>query len=158
MADPMGNYPPLDGAEQQKLLADLSTHPTVEVLLMSLNGEYIGMTTFFVNYSTFRLKPYIYIHDVVVHKTLRNRYGQSMIKELVRLAQERDYCKLTLEVRNDNPAAQKCTAGWASKPAVPRCFFGPNGCNCIDKPEPVQGGWAFFKKNNLLLHNLFQGQ
>ncbi|HPN47604.1 MAG TPA: GNAT family N-acetyltransferase, partial [Bacteroidales bacterium] len=106
MADPMGNYPPLDGAEQQKLLADLSTHPTVEVLLMSLSGEYIGMTTFFVNYSTFRLKPYIYIHDVVVHKTQRNRgYGQSMIKELVRLAQERDYCKLTLEVRNDNPAA-----------------------------------------------------
>ncbi|HOF93582.1 MAG TPA: GNAT family N-acetyltransferase [Bacteroidales bacterium] len=124
MADPMGNYPPLDGAGQQKLLADLSAHPTVEVLLMSLDGEYIGMTTFFVNYSTFRLKPYIYIHDVVVHKTQRNRgYGQSMIRELTRLAQERDYCKLTLEVRNDNPAAQKVYSGLGFEAGRPEMLF-----------------------------------
>ena len=73
MADPMGNYPPLDGAEQEKLLADLSAHPTVEVLLMSLHGEYIGMTTFFVNYPLSGSKPYIYIHDVVYIKRKRNR-------------------------------------------------------------------------------------
>lgn len=108
MADPMGDYPPLDSSGQKKLLADLSAHPTAEVLLMSLDKQYVGMSTFFVNYSTFKLKPYIYIHDVVVHSSYRNRgYGSLMIGELIRLAQERNYCKLTLEVRKDNPAAQK---------------------------------------------------
>ncbi|MDD3430902.1 MAG: GNAT family N-acetyltransferase [Bacteroidales bacterium] len=124
MADPMGNFPPLDNSGQEKLLADLSAHPTAEVLLMSLNGQYIGMSTFFVNYSTFLLKPYIYIHDVVVHKAQRNQgYGKLMIRELIRLARERNYCKLTLEVRKDNPAAQKVYSNLGFEAGNPEMLF-----------------------------------
>lgn len=124
MADPMGDFPPLDGPGQKKLLADLSAHPTAEVLLMSLNGQYIGMSTFFVNYSTFKLKPYLYIHDVVVHRAQRNLgYGRLMIGELIRLAQERKYCKLTLEVRKDNPVAQRVCSSLGFEAGTPEMLF-----------------------------------
>ena len=124
MSDPMGDYPPLEVSGQKQLLADLSAHPTAEVLLMRLNGQYIGMSTFFVNYSTFKLKPYLYIHDDVVHKSQRNKgYGNLLINALIRMAQERGYCKLTLEVRKDNPVAQRVYRNLGFEAGTPEMLF-----------------------------------
>lgn len=108
MLDPMGDHEPLKKEEQKKLLKGLTDHPTAEVLLMRNATTYVAMATVFTNYSTFNIQPYFYIHDVVVVDTFRGQgLGKQLIQQLIEVAQERGYCKLSLEVREDNPGAKK---------------------------------------------------
>lgn len=124
MSDPMGDYPPLNEHDKQKLLVHLSNHPTVEVLLMKYENDYAGMATTFINYSTFKLKPYMYIHDVVVLDKYRGKgLGKALIRELINISENRDYCKLTLEVREDNPAAQQVYKNLGFEECKPRMYF-----------------------------------
>lgn len=124
MSDPMGDYPPLNEHQQQKLLKNLQEHPTAEVLLMKYENNYAGMATTFINYSTFKLKPYMYIHDVVVLDKFRGKgLGKALIQELINISKERGYCKLTLEVREDNSAAQQVYANLGFEECKPRMYF-----------------------------------
>ncbi|MDO9634442.1 MAG: GNAT family N-acetyltransferase [Paludibacter sp.] len=124
MSDPMGDYPILQKEEQLKLLKGLKSHPTAEVLLMKAGDQFVGMSTTFVNYSTFKIKPYLYIHDVVILDSCRGKgYGKALIQKLIDISQERGYCKLTLEVREDNPGAQKLYQTLGFKECEPRMFF-----------------------------------
>ncbi|MDP4276610.1 MAG: GNAT family N-acetyltransferase [Bacteroidota bacterium] len=107
MSDPMGDCQPHDEQQQRQLIEGLSNHPTAMVLFVLYQGLYAGMTTCFVNYSTFKLKPYLYIHDVFVLDEFRGKHlGRALLEKLVALARQQNYCKLTLEVRSDNPVAQ----------------------------------------------------
>lgn len=124
MEDPMGDHLPHDRKKQEKLIRDLAAHPTVEILLAKVDGKYAGMVTTFVNYSTFKLQPYLYIHDVVVHEAFRGQgIGRKMLQFLHVEAKSRGYCKVTLEVREDNPAALKLYASLGYKECEPRMFF-----------------------------------
>lgn len=124
MSDPMGDYPPHDEKKQRLLVEGLGKHPTAFVLLLLYDGEYAGLTTCFVNYSTFKLKPYLYIHDVVILKGYRSKgLGKAMMEELVSISKERDYCKITLEVREDNPAAQKLYKSLGFEECDPKMYF-----------------------------------
>ena len=108
MLDPMGDHEPLNKEKQSMLIQGLKDHPTAEILLMKKGDIYAGMATIFTNYSTFNIQPYIYIHDVVVLDTFRGKgLGKLLIKHLNEVAKERGYCKLSLEVREDNSGAQK---------------------------------------------------
>jgi Acetyltransferases len=108
MSDPMGDYPMHDAAKKQKLIDSLSKHPTALVLLMLSDGQYAGFSTCFVNFSTFKIKPYLYIHDVFVRPDFRGKkLGKKLMEKLTEIAQERAYCKISLEVRSDNDAAKK---------------------------------------------------
>jgi ribosomal protein S18 acetylase RimI-like enzyme len=124
MADPMGDYPPHDEKKQQILLEGLRNHPTAFILFLLYDGSYAGMTTCFVNYSTFKLKPYLYVHDVVILKELRCKgLGKAMMEKLVSISKERDYCKIALEVREDNPAAQKLYKSLGFEDCNPRMYY-----------------------------------
>ena len=61
----------------------------------------------FEGFSTFQARPLLNIHDVVVHKDYRGQ-GVSglMLQKVAELARQRNCCKLTLEVLQNNPAAQ----------------------------------------------------
>jgi ribosomal protein S18 acetylase RimI-like enzyme len=124
MEDPMGDHLPHDRKKQEKLIRDLAAHPTVEILLAKVDGKYAGMVTTFVNYSTFKLQPYLYIHDVVVHESNRGQgIGRKMLQFLHTEAKSRGYCKVTLEVREDNPAALKLYASLGYKDCEPKMYF-----------------------------------
>lgn len=124
MSDPMGDFSPLNMSKQQKLLIDLQEHPTAEVLLLKYENSYAGMATTFINYSTFKLKPYMYIHDVVVLDKYRGLgLGKALIQELISISEKRGYCKLTLEVREDNPAAQQVYKSLGFEECKPRMYF-----------------------------------
>jgi len=124
MTDPMGDYPPLNEQAQIKLIKSIKEHPTAEVLLMKKGDIYAGMATTFINFSTFKIKPYLYIHDVVVLDTFRGQgLGKAMIQELIRISEARNYCKLTLEVREDNPAAQHVYRSLGFEECEPRMLF-----------------------------------
>lgn len=124
MSDPMGDYPQHDDGKQAQLVGDMQQHPTAEVLLMREGDDYVGMATTFVNYSTFQLKPYLYIHDVVVRDDYRGRgFGKRLIEELIEESKRRGYCKLTLEVRVDNPAAQQVYRSMGFHESEPPMLF-----------------------------------
>jgi len=107
MEDPMGDYTPHTDAQEQQLMDDLATHPTAAIYLLNVDGAYVGMATTFMNYSTFKRQPYLYLHDVVIHQAVRGQgWGKYLMKQLIKLAKEAGCCKISLEVRTDNPAAQ----------------------------------------------------
>jgi len=107
MEDPMGDYTPHTEAQENKLIEDLATHPTAAVYLMKLDGVYVGLATTFMNYSTFKRQPYLYLHDVVIHHAVRGKgLGKKMVSGLIDIARAAGCCKVSLEVRSDNPAAQ----------------------------------------------------
>lgn len=124
MEDPMGDYTPHTKLKQLKLIDDLNEHPTAEVLFILKEDVFAGMCVVFVNYSTFKLKPYLYIHDVVVLNQYRGEgLGKALIAELIRVSEQRGYCKLTLEVREDNPAAQQVYKSLGFEECEPRMYF-----------------------------------
>jgi ribosomal protein S18 acetylase RimI-like enzyme len=107
MADPMGNFEPLNKLQQLRLVDGLAQHPTAEVVFAIVDAKVVGLATCFVNFSTFQVKPYLYIHDIVVLETYRGQgIAKALMKHLIKMAEERKYCKLTLEVRTDNAKAQ----------------------------------------------------
>src|SRR5574344_2859584 len=84
MEDPMGDYTPHTEAQENKLIEDLATHPTAAVYLMKLDGVYVGLATTFMNYSTFKRQPYLYLHDVVIHHAVRGKgLGKKMVSGLI---------------------------------------------------------------------------
>ena len=124
MEDPMGDYPPLNKLQQLRLINDLNEHPTAEVLFVLKDDKIAGMTVCFVNYSTFKLKPYLYIHDVVVLKEYRGSgLGKALITRLIQISEERGYCKLTLEVREDNHNAQLLYQSLGFNECDPKMYF-----------------------------------
>jgi len=107
MADPMGDADPHNELEQQKLVDALNAFPTTLVVFVLVDGSYAGLATCFVVFSTFKIKPYLYIHDIVVHSDYRNSgLGRGLLETLSEISKERGYCKITLEVREDNHNAK----------------------------------------------------
>lgn len=124
MEDPMGDHPPLNKLQQLRLVDDLNEHPTAEVLFVLSDDKIAGMTVSFINYSTFNLKPYLYIHDVIVLKEFRGKgLGKALIAKLISMSEERGYCKLTLEVREDNQNARQLYQSLGFRDCEPRMYF-----------------------------------
>ena len=124
MEDPMGDYPPLNPDELLLLAEKLAERPHAFVLFMLLEGQYVGMATCFELLSTFKVKPYLYIHDFIVHGNFRGlRLGRKLMEKLVDMAKERDYCKITLEVREDNPAALALYQKMGFEECDPKMYF-----------------------------------
>jgi len=128
MTDPMGEAPPLNKLQQLRLVDGLSNHPAALVLFVLYEVEIVGLATCFINFSTFNVKSYLYIHDIVVYADFRNKgLGKALMEKLIEISTEREYCKITLEVREDNFQAQglyyslgfeECTPGmlfWTKK-------------------------------------------
>jgi Acetyltransferases len=124
MKDPMGDCPQHDKLEQLHLIDGLANHPTALVLFVLHNGEYAGLATCFVNFSTFKIKPYLYIHDIIIRRKFRNQsLGRSLMEELISFSREQGYCKITLEVREDNTIAKALYSSLDFSECEPRMLF-----------------------------------
>ncbi|MDR1369163.1 MAG: GNAT family N-acetyltransferase [Dysgonamonadaceae bacterium] len=122
--DPMGDATPLDGDRQALLLDELKVNPKAFVLLLYYQENIVGFSTIFELFSTFKVKPYLYIHDFVIHDDYRGKgLGQSLMDGIVDLANRRNCCKITLEVRSDNHPAQKLYKNCDFKPCEPDMYF-----------------------------------
>lgn len=124
MTDPMGGTEPLNKLQQLRLIDGLANHPTAEVLFAITDSKVVGLATCFVNFSTFKIKPYLYIHDVVVMAEYRGKgIGKALMKRLIEISEERKYCKITLEVREDNVAAQALYRSLGFDECEPKMLF-----------------------------------
>lgn len=107
MLDAMGDHPPLTALQGAHLIEVLREHPAKVILLAKYNGEYVGLINSFILIGTFKVKPFINIHDVIVLDTYRGiGAGRKLMEAIVDEARKLDCCKITLEVREDNIAAQ----------------------------------------------------
>ncbi|MFA6872584.1 MAG: GNAT family N-acetyltransferase [Bacteroidaceae bacterium] len=108
IADPMGGEGTLLTNKQKLYLLDgLESHPRAIVLFVLFEGVIVGVINAFLNFSTFKCKPMINIHDVFVDKRYRGRgLGRKLLRGIIEIAHQNDCAKLTLEVRKDNQSAQ----------------------------------------------------
>lgn len=105
--DPMGQNAPLPGSVLDRVVADLSHHPAARIFLAEQDGEACGFATCFLGYSTFRARPLLNIHDIAVLTQWRGRgIARAILGAVTDLAYAEGCCKITLEVRDDNPAAE----------------------------------------------------
>jgi ribosomal protein S18 acetylase RimI-like enzyme len=124
IADPMGGGTPLTPLSQLKLVDGLANHPACFVLFILFEDTIVGMATCFINFSTFKSKPYINIHDVIINTQHRGKgFGKSLLNRIESIARERKYCKITLEVREDNYTAQSLYSELGFKDTIPKMNF-----------------------------------
>lgn len=106
-ADSMGLGQGLRAEVRARLLSDLKVLPQKLVLLAQLQGAVVGVAICFGSYSTFAAKPRLNVHDLSV---LPEQRGQGIGRQLLRAVLDRaragGCCGVTLEVRQDNAAAQ----------------------------------------------------
>jgi len=124
IADPMGGAEPLNKLQQLRLVDGLANHPTAEVLFAITGTKAVGLATCFVNFSTFKIKSYLNIHDIIVLNEYRGKgIGKALMQKLIEISEERKYCKVTLEVREDNATAQALYKSLGFEECEPRMLF-----------------------------------
>ena len=124
MEDPMGDFPPLNKIKQLRLVDGLANHPTAEVYFAISNSTVVGLATCFLNFSTFYVKPYLYIHDIVVLRNFRKKgIGRALLEYLIVTSIDRDFCKITLEVREDNVVAKSLYSDMGFEECSPKMLF-----------------------------------
>jgi ribosomal protein S18 acetylase RimI-like enzyme len=127
MTDPMGGCAELTPEQEKSLIDGMASHPSGFVLFAQVNKKMVGLATCFINFSTFRVKPYLNVHDIVVLKALRGKgVGRKLLEKCIDIARERDYCKVTLEVRDDNIHAQALYKSLGFKDCEPVMHFWTN--------------------------------
>jgi ribosomal protein S18 acetylase RimI-like enzyme len=78
------------------------------LVLLAFDGEAaVGLAIGFQGFSSFLARPLLNIHDLTVLPSHRGRGVATALLAAIELeARRRDCCKLTLEVREDNPRAE----------------------------------------------------
>ena len=112
--DPMGGGDALDADVLGRLCADLASRADAFSFLAYVDTPHvkaIGLINCFEGYSTFKARPLLNIHDIVVHPDYRGAgVGQALLGAAHDLARARGCCKLTLEVLSGNAVAMRSYA------------------------------------------------
>lgn len=109
-SDPMGGGLPLPDEVKGRLCQDLSNNPGAVSFIAWREGagrtEAVGLINCFLGYSTFKARPLLNIHDIVVLPEYRGQgVGQALLGAAEAEARERGCCKLTLEILSGNTSA-----------------------------------------------------
>ncbi len=102
----MGGGKSLSTYTQTNLLSVLSQR-TDALSLIAYDGEIaMGLLNAFEGFSTFKCKALLNIHDVCVSPQYRRQgVATKLLQAAEQIARERNYCKLTLEVLQENTPA-----------------------------------------------------
>jgi len=104
---PEGGLKPLSSYTSSQLINKLQVIDGAVSVLAFDSGKPVGLVNCFTSFSTFKCKPVLNIHDVVVREGYRRRgIAKRMLATVETFAKEEAYCKITLEVLNKNTAAK----------------------------------------------------
>ncbi|MFT6190038.1 MAG: ribosomal protein S18 acetylase RimI-like enzyme [Oleispira sp.] len=130
--DKMGGGAALPDSVKTALVSSMANVPGAFSVLALIGGKPAGLINCFMGFSTFKAKPLINIHDVIVLSEYRGRkLSQLMLEKVEAVARERGCCKLTLEVLQGNKIAQNAYLK-----------FGFGGYEL----DPEMGGASFWQK------------
>ncbi|HMN58256.1 GNAT family N-acetyltransferase [Ottowia pentelensis] len=117
--DPMGGGQPLPPEVRATLCQRLAQVPLAASFIAWLGDEAVGLVNCFEGFSTFKARPLLNVHDIVVRPAHRARgVGQALLAAAERHAQERGCCKLTLEVLSGNARALRSYQRFGFAPYV----------------------------------------
>lgn len=106
--DPMGGGEPLAAETRKNLTEALGRVPGAFSVLLWKEDRPVGLLNAFASFSTFKAKPILNVHDVIVHADYR---GQGLTRRLFDAleaeARRRGCCKVTLEVLQGNGPARQ---------------------------------------------------
>jgi ribosomal protein S18 acetylase RimI-like enzyme len=124
MLDPMGKSAPLDEELSAQILTGLSVQPNYVFFLAYKNSECVGMANCFINFSTFKAKQLLNIHDFAVSPQARKMgVGEKLLQFILDYSKSKGYCRVNLEVRYDNPKAQNLYKKTGFKECDPPMYF-----------------------------------
>ena len=104
--DPLGGSEPLREEVKANLVNELRKLPNALSLLGFCDGNPVGLVNAFFAFSTFRCKPILNIHDMIVLPEYRGLgLSQLLLGHAETLARAKGCCKLTLEVQSGNEVA-----------------------------------------------------
>lgn len=107
MLDEMGIGKPMPAELGPKIIKGLKNHPVYLGFFVCNENEYAALANCNLNFSTWKAKPLINIHDFTVSPNFRNQgIGLFLLNGISAYAKENGYCRLNLEVRQDNFKAQ----------------------------------------------------
>jgi ribosomal protein S18 acetylase RimI-like enzyme len=131
--DPMGGGEALSNDVLDNLCDALAGEVGAVTLLALDHAKPVGLLTALRGFSTFKCRPLLNIHDVMVLPECRGQgVSVQMMAKLEDYARAKQYCKLTLEVLANNTAAQR---------VYRYCGFAPY------ELDPAQGAATFWQKS-----------
>lgn len=127
--DPMGGGKPLDQYVRENLARELSHLPHAFSVIVYEGERAVALANCFEAFSTFKAKPLVNVHDVMVHSDYRGRgLSKMLLDKIEEIAKARGCCKITLEVLEGNVTAQKAYlsfgfAGYELDPTTGKAMF-----------------------------------
>jgi len=107
-SDPNGKGRPLPAEVKSILPTQFGKLANCKVFVAILEEQIVGAAICFVGFSTFNAKEVVNIHDLAVLPEFRNRgIGSVLLNAVEDFARQIGACKLTLEVRENNKAAER---------------------------------------------------
>lgn len=108
LLDPMGLGAPLSKELGQQVLAGLANQQNHLFFLAYFENQCVALANCFVNFSTFRARKLLNIHDFIVVPGVRKQgIGDRLLKYILAYSEEQGYCRVNLEVRSDNSEAMR---------------------------------------------------
>lgn len=128
MLDPMGGGKAMENDHPQRVLSGLKKQCNYHGFLIKKDGTYAALANCFVGFSTFKTKQLINIHDFVVHSNFRRQgLGEALLNGISNFAKVNDMCRVSLEVREDNPKAMNLYKKVGFAPCSPNMYFWEKG-------------------------------
>ncbi|NBC84369.1 MAG: GNAT family N-acetyltransferase [Bacteroidetes bacterium] len=124
ITDDMGGGEIIQGEKKKAFLEGLKNQSNRLILFARYKGEYAGLAVCFVNFGTFAAKPFINIHDFVVHPNHRGKkIGAALMQAVIDQARSKKCAKVNLEVREDNHIARQLYKKFGFSESVPKMNF-----------------------------------
>jgi ribosomal protein S18 acetylase RimI-like enzyme len=107
-ADPIGLGRPLPDQVKAALPQQLQKLTNCKIFVATVEDRVVGTAICFIGFSTFSAKELVNIHDLAVLPEFRNRgVGSVLLNAVDDFARKLGACKITLEVRENNKAAER---------------------------------------------------
>lgn len=105
--DQMGQGEALGKEVELNLLRQLARREDAFSVIAYKGAEAVGLANCFIGFSTFKCRPLVNIHDLMVTAAHRgNGISTLIMRKVEAVARQRGCCKLTLEVLQANKTAQ----------------------------------------------------
>lgn len=127
--DPMGGATALNPSVRDNLATELAKLPHAFSVICYVDDKPAGLINCFEAFSTFKCKPLINIHDVVVSAKYRGLgISQKMLQHVENIAIQKGCCKVTLEVLEGNHIAKNAYVkfgfvGYELNPHIGKALF-----------------------------------